>query len=458
MEPGGTIMPQLPTRPPNILLITCHDLGRFLGCYGITSVHTPALDALAAGGIRVAHALATASGCSPARSALATGRYPHSNGVMGLTHPPFNWNINPDERHIAQILGRGGYATYLFGLQHASTDTARLGFGQVHPFRYKALSAAVAGQVEGFLADPKLEQPFYLEVNLEEPHRPYDQGGALPDTRNGVSIPGYLPPGASTAAEMAAFQGAVAQADAAVGRILAAVDAAGLSGDTLVIFCADHGIAMPRAKCTLYDAGIEIALLLRWPNGGLAGGRTVTELVSNIDVLPSILEAVGIPVPERVQGQSFLPLLRGEAYVPRTAIFAEKTYHSYYDPMRAVRTERFKYIRNFDTNFLVEVPGDVQKGLIFRDHVALYHGSEHPPVELYDLEDDPLEERNLAGEQRLATVEQWLDSRLWSWMIRTQDPLLRGPVPSPAYLKTLEAERVFESEEAARAISKSEGL
>lgn len=448
-------MAVLPSHRPHILLITCHDLGRFLGCYGIATVHTPSLDGLAASGLRVDRAFATAPGCSPARSALATGRYPHSNGVMGLTHPPFNWSIKPDERHIAQILGDAGYATNLFGLQHASTDTARLGFGQVHPYKHKAWGASISGQVEAFLAGITPERPLYFEVNLEEPHRPYDQGGALPETDNGVTIPGYLPPGPATVAEMAAFQGAVRQADVAVGRILTAVDRADLRDDTLVVFCSDHGIAMPRAKCTLYDAGIEIALLLRWPAGEPVSGcgRTITEMVSNIDVLPSILEAAGIPVPARVQGQSFLPLLRGEPYVPRTALFAEKTYHSYYDPMRAVRTERFKYIRNFDTNFLVEVPGDVQKGLIFRDHVALYHGSEHPPVELYDLDNDPLEERNLAGDSRLAAVEQWLESRLWSWMARTEDPLLRGPVPSPAYLQTIETERAFESEEAAQAPS-----
>jgi arylsulfatase A-like enzyme len=123
----------------------------------------------------------------------------------------------------------------------------------------------------------------------------------------------------------------------------------------------------------------------------------------------------------------------GERYVPRTAVYAEKTFHSYYDPMRAVRTERFKYIRNFETAFEVEVPADVELGAIFRSHVELYHNGQHPPVELYDLEVDPLEQTNLSGDPRYAEIERELDTQLWTWMADTQDPLLQGPVASPAY-------------------------
>ena len=196
---------------------------------------------------------------------------------------------------------------------------------------------------------------------------------------------------------------------------------------------------MPRAKCTLYDAGIETALMARWPRGGMAEGRLVSEMISNVDVLPTILEAAGVSVPERIQGRSFLPLLRGETYLPRTEIYAEKTYHSYYDPMRAIRTERFKYIRNFETSFLVEVPGDVQQGIIFPRHTALYSGSEHPPTELYDLEVAPWEQGNLTGLGRVGEIERRLASQLQTWMEQTDDPLLSGPVPSPSLRQGMEA-------------------
>jgi arylsulfatase A-like enzyme len=190
---------------------------------------------------------------------------------------------------------------------------------------------------------------------------------------------------------------------------------------------------MPRAKCTLYDPGLETALLIRWPAGGVSGGGTNSALLSNIDLLPTVLEITGTPVPDAVQGRSFAPLLRGDPYQPRHEIFAEKTFHSYYDPMRAIRTDRYKLIRNFEAAFLVEVPGDIQLGAIFRADPARYVGATHPPLELYDLTEDPLEQDNRAGDPDLAGVERDLSNRLWQWMADTGDPLLEGPVPSPSF-------------------------
>lgn len=430
--------------PPNVLLLTCHDIGRHLGCYGVETVQTPNLDALASSGVRFQNAFTVAPSCSPSRAALATGRYPHSNGVMGLAHPPFNWDLAPGEQHVAQLLGSAGFETHLFGLQHVTTSVTRLGFHHLHGFdrtlgcHEHALGHSVVQRVTEFLRQPQSGRPLYIEINLEEPHRPYDQGGALPDDTKGIYVPPYLPAGLAALEEMAALQGAIRQADSAVGQILGLVEEAGLASNMLIIFIADHGLAMPRAKCTLYDPGIEIALVMRWLHGGLPEGTSVSDVISNVDVLPTLLEAVGLPVPRRLQGQSVLPLLRQESYVARAAVYAEKTYHSYYDPMRAIRTARFKYIRNFDSAFQVEVPGDVQLGALFRAHVELYSGGQHPPVELYDLADDPFEQYNLAGAPRLAEIERQLDRRLWDWMRDTDDPLLHGAVPSPVYRQAWE--------------------
>jgi N-sulfoglucosamine sulfohydrolase len=425
--------------PPNILFLTCHDLGRHLHCYGRQTLHSPALDRLAAEGVRFEQAFCTSPGCSPSRGSFATGRFPHANGVMGLVHPPFDWNLHPDELHIAQILGNAGFETHLFGHQHVTTSMPRLGFHHLHGFdevtgcHEPALGATVSQRVIDFLGGELSDRPLYIEVNLEEPHRPYNQGGAWPDDSLGVEVPGYLPPGPAAQVEMAAFQGALRHGDAGIGRILQALDDAGLTDNTLVVFAADHGIAMPRAKCTLYDPGISIALIMRWPEGEITGGRTIPEMVSGVDILPTILEAANIPIADRIQGRSFLPLLRGAPYVPRTEIYAEKSFHSYYDPMRAIRTEHYKYIRNFETAFAVEVPADVQPGEIYRDHVELYVGGTHPAVELYDLDADPLEMDNLSGSTEYADAEAELSSLLLSWMVETGDPLVHGPIPSPSY-------------------------
>lgn len=422
-----------------MFFITCHDLGRHLSCYGVNTVQTPEIDGLAARGVRFSCAFSTSAGCSPARAAMATGRYPHSNGVMGLTHPPFLWDLFPGERHIASILADAGFETHLFGFQHVTTDIHRLGFQHLHGYdelracHEPAWGKNVAVHVAEFLNGPRSERPLYLEINLEEPHRPFDQGGAEPDTERGVFVPPFLPDAPESREEMAAFQGAIRNADRGVGRILQALEDAGLSDDTLVVFVADHGIAFPRAKCTMYDPGIEVALVVHWPRSLWTGGQIVDDMVSTIDVFPTLLEIAGVPLSEGVQGRSFIPLLRGEPYARRTEIYAEKTYHSYYDPMRAVRTERFKYIRNFETTFAVEVPGDVQNGSVFRRFVERYHGGEHPDIEFYDLQTDPEEQRNLAGTEELAGEERRLQGMLWDWMEETNDPLLGGPIASQSY-------------------------
>jgi arylsulfatase A-like enzyme len=172
---------------------------------------------------------------------------------------------------------------------------------------------------------------------------------------------------------------------------------------------------------------------MRWPEGGIGGGAVRTELVSNIDILPAILEAARVPVPDGVQGRSLL-----RAGASRETIFAEKTFHSYYDPMRCIRTRRHKFIRNFETGFAVEVPGDIQLSPIFRADPSRYSRDRASVVELYDLEADPLEQRNLAGTAGVADVEKHLSTELWSWMRETTDPLLKGPVPSPRYRQAMQ--------------------
>lgn len=429
---------------PNILFFTCHDLGRHLGCYGHPTVPSPALDALAGAGLRCANAFCTAPQCSPSRASLHTGCYPHATGVLGLAHAPFGWRLTPPTQHLAHRLNAAGYHTALIGMQHviARGDAAELGYRQIWPVAPAGEEATRAAAVLRELAGGP---PFYLEVGFEEPHRPYDFGGATPDATRGVAVPSYLPDVPAMRQEMAAFQGAVRAMDTAVGRILAVVDELGLAANTWVIFTADHGIAMPRAKGTLYDAGIEIALLMRWPERHLAGG-TVHPLVSNVDMVPTMLEGLGLPVPATLQGRSFWPLLRGGTYTPRTEIFAEKTFHTYYEPMRAIRTATHKYIVNFEVSTAVDVPTDVRTSPAYALLLPELD-RERVPVELYDLAADPGERTNLAGQPAVAAIEDDLRRRLRAWMQETGDPLLAGPVASPYYADALRRLRAGAPEE-----------
>ncbi|HYW87917.1 MAG TPA: sulfatase-like hydrolase/transferase, partial [Chloroflexota bacterium] len=236
--------------PPSVLFLTCHDLGQHLGCYGQPTVASPALDRLAGSGVRFERSFCTAPQCSPSRASLHTGRYPHTTGVLGLAHAPFGWRLDPSERHFARILGEAGYSTSLIGMQHLIErgSAHELGYQQVAPVMAAHEEAEVAVAQLRELSD--LEAPFYLEVGFEEPHRPYDFGGALPDSSRGVAVPGYLPDTPEAHEEFAAFQGSISQMDQAVSRILSALDELGLADSTLVVFATDHGAAMPRAKCT----------------------------------------------------------------------------------------------------------------------------------------------------------------------------------------------------------------
>lgn len=397
------------TTARDVVVMTTHDIGRHLHCYGRTSVVSPRLDALANEGVRYARAFATAPQCSPSRASLATGMYPHNNGVMGLAHRGFDWELAVP--HAAAIFAGAGFESHLFIGQHVTPHPDRLGFTAMHA-------------IDDLAAILKTDQRLYLEVNFEETHRPYPPAGRPP---RDLEVPGYLPDIPEAVEEMTAVEQTITVMDAAAGRFLDALQRAGRANDAFVVFTTDHGLAMPRAKCTLYDPGIEVALIARWPAGGVSGGQVQQQLVSNVDVLPTLLAAAGVPIPEGVQGQS---LDKG-----RVAIFAEKTFHSYYDPMRCIRTERYKFIRNFESAFAVEVPADIQAGPIFRSDPTRYSKDRPNLVELYDMEHDPLERDNLAA---ASDVEHELSDRLRAWMRETNDPLLDGPVPSPYYRRAME--------------------
>ena len=401
----------------DVVVMTTHDIGRHLHCYGRRSVVSPNLDRLAATGWRFDGAFATAPQCSPSRASLASGMYPHNNGVLGLSHAGFDWALSVP--HAAAMFAAAGFRTHLFGGQHVTPRPETLGFQQMHP----------TAAVEEVLARAGVER-LYLEINFEETHRPFPPAGPPPA---GLEIPGYLPDGPEAVEEMTQVEQTITAMDGAAGGVLEALEKSGRGDDAFIIFTTDHGLAMPRAKCTLYDPGLEVALIARWINGGIAGGEIHPELVSNIDVLPTLLEATGLAIPEAIQGRSLIER-RG-----RDSIFAEKTFHSYYDPMRCIRTERYKLIRNFESAFAVEVPADIQQGPIFRANPGLYSRDRSGVTELYDLARDPLEQTNLAGVRDLAEVEYELSDRMWGWMRETTDPLLHGPIASPHYRRAMGA-------------------
>ncbi len=439
-------------KKPNIILITNHDIGQHLGCYGVETVNTPNIDKFASEGIRFSNSFCTAPQCSPSRASIYTGRYPHNNGVMGLTHFNFAWDLNPEEKHLNGYLKDAGYETALIGIQHETRYPEKIGFDYLKVAGVDASSGTFSAG-SGYQGNPACEQvaedtvayirekgdsgtPFYLQTGFFEPHRKFDFGGATPDSSKGVTVPPYLVDTESAREEFAAYQGAIKKVDAAIGEIFNAIDQAGIGENTIVIYTADHGIPFPRAKCTLYDAGLQVPFIIRWRKRGWHGGKVFSEMISNIDYLPTLLDALELDIPQKIQGKSFAGLLDDKDYTPRKEIFGELTYHDYYNPMRCIRTEKYKLIANFSSAPAIMnpsqsyLPACVTK--VPEDPAYAYH--EH--LLLYDLENDPNEMTNLADINEYETVKNDLSNRLFEWMRRTDDPLLEGAVACPQHYDT----------------------
>jgi len=407
---------------PNILIIITHDTGRHLGCYG-RKVETPNLNRLADEGVIFTNFFCTAPQCSPSRASLLTGRYPHNHGLIGLTHRGFH--LNKDEPLLPALLADAGYSTYLFGFQHKSSNPYSLGYQKV--FKAKSNSCLnVTPLVLDFLAkEPK--EPFFAMIGFSETHRPFPGYEGPVDDVEGFP---YLPDIEDIRRDIASLNILVRRVDEKVGEILRAVDDAGLRDDTLIVFTTDHGVAFPGAKATLFDPGIEISMLMRGP-GGFEGGKRIDALLSNLDFAPTILDLCDVPTPTKMQGKSMLPVIRGEVDRLHDRIFVEQTYHAAYDPIRGVRTERFKYIRSFEKRpfwFPPNVDGGLSKEVARR---LGYFNKPRASEMLFDLQEDPTERKNLVSDPRYADVLKKMRSILEEWMRRTADPLLHGYVPPP---------------------------
>ena len=426
------------SRKPNIVVLIRHDLGQHVGCYGAPDVHTPNIDALAREGTRFTNSFCTAPQCSPSRAALWTGRFPHANGVVGLTHGRFANDLNDDEVHLAQLLSEGGYDTHLFGVQHETSTPERLGYGTIHsggPAHETAERAAAF-----FRHRPSREKPVFASIGFFEPRRPFPHDGFVPADPDSLTVPSFLPDIPVVREDLAQMGASIAALDRAVGRIVSAVRESDDAQNTLIIMTADHGIPFPGANMTLYDKGLEVPFIVTGP--GIRRAAVLEQMISNVDVMPTLLEVADLPLPENLHGRSFLALLNGDAYEPRRSVFAEKTYHTYYDPMRCVRTQRHKVIANFENAPYQESPADYLNNAKGYPEIALAGERSrtsfyHPPIELYDLENDPDELTNLAEDSEYREIRDDLIRELRGWMEETGDALLDGPIPQGAYVSRM---------------------
>ena len=411
-------------RLPNIVYIHSHDSGRYLQPYG-HAVPTPNLQRLAREGVLFRRAFSVAPTCSPSRSGLLTGQCPHKNGMLGLAHRGFA--LNDYKKHIVHTLRSKGYHSVLAGLQHVAVQPEMIGYDEIISPKNKS-ALQVAPVAMEFLNRSHTE-PFFLDVGFFETHREYPKPTPADDARY-IQPPVPIPDTPQTREDIAAYHASARILDGGVGRVLDALDANGLTENTLVISTTDHGISFPLMKCNLTDSGSGVSLIMRGP-GEFQGGRICDALLSQLDIYPTLCDLLGIDRPEWLEGKSFLPILRGEKQEINDEVFAEVTYHAAYEPKRAVRTQRWKYIRRFGDRTTPVLP-NCDDG--FSKSLWLQHGWKQeilPKEDLYDLIFDPTEHQNLADDPTYKDTLAEMRGRLDRWMRRTDDPLLRGPVPAP---------------------------
>ncbi len=408
---------------PNVLYIHSHDTGRFVQPYG-HQVPTPNIQLLADQGVLFREAFCAAPTCSGSRASLLTGQYCHKNGMLGLAHR--GWELRDYGQHLVHPLRVAGYRSVLIGEQHISEDPAVIGYDDVIEVDSHH-AADVAPITIDALRDAA--EPFFVSVGFFETHRQYRLPTSVRDSLYSRP-PSNLPDTAETRADMAAFKASARSLDQGIGAVLNGLYESGLAERTLIICTTDHGLAFPGAKATLYDRGIGVMLLMRGP-GGFVGGKVFDAIVSHLDVYPTVCELAGIATPPYAQGSSLMPLVRGEVDRVHDEIYAEMTYHAAYQPLRAVRTERWKYIRRFDDfkhPVLSNCDDSASKDLLARSGWA---DEIVPEEQLFDLRLDPNEANDLSGDPRRRAELAEMRGRLDRWMRETGDPLLEGPVPLP---------------------------
>ncbi|MGC9452076.1 MAG: sulfatase family protein [Oceanipulchritudo sp.] len=425
----------------NIVYIHTHDLGNWIPPLG-RDVEAPNITALAAESTLFTNAQSAAPTCSPSRAALLTGVNPHQAQMLGLAHRGFS--LTHPERHVASLLRNRGYETVLCGIQHVFSSFDVEGFpydhvlAQIHRTETEPMEsyqrrrdAEVADAASDWLRNRSGEGNFFLSVGFFQPHRPLLE--ADPDIKDSaVETPAILPGEDRVRGDFQSLKTSIRYLDRAVGRVVEALKESGEWDRSIILFTTDHGIAFPLHKCCLRDSGTRVVLMLRHPGLPATHGTRTDALVSHQDVLPTFLEWLGLPLPDWCEGHSLDKLMKGEVAQVREEVFAEVNYHAAYEPMRSIRTREYRLVRHFlnDGGWVLSNIDDSPAKEAWMESPSYREGV--PEWELYDLRKDPEEAVNLADDPEYAEVRSQLEARLLDWMRRTDDPLLRGPLPRPA--------------------------
>lgn len=413
-----------PATHPNVLWIVADDMGLEIGAYGDALARTPNIDRLAAEGVRFTNAFATSGVCSPSRAALITGTWAtsigahHMRSIVGGYQPV----PPPDVKTFAEHLRAAGYYTSSlnkldYQFSGVVSDAPRTNWDE--------WNGDWRGRAPG--------QPFFAYVTLLDSHESQLFGDAPTETDPAtVTVPPYLPDTPRVRRDLARYYDVVAIVDAKVGALLTRLEEEGIADETVVVFLSDNGRGLPREKRTVYDGGIHMPLIVRWP-GHVAPGSVRDDLVSFIDLAPTMLALAGVERPASMPGRVFL----GDASEPEPEfVFAQADRHDEAtDRIRAVRDRRFKYLRNHMPEkpygqriAFRELLGTMQEILRLHDEGTLappadwyFRPPPKPLEELYDTAVDPYELVNLAGRPEHQARLERMRAAHDAWVVASGD-------------------------------------
>ncbi|MBA4065625.1 MAG: heparan N-sulfatase [Isosphaera sp.] len=418
--------------PPNVVVVIADDMAaEDCGAYGHPKVRTPNLDRLARDGVRFDRAFLTCSSCSPSRASILTGRYPHQTGAEQL-----HWPLPADQVMVSTPLRKAGYWTAAAGKWHLGA-AAKKQFDVVEEGGGKGGNE---GWVPLLRGRPK-DKPFFVWLAATDPHRPYEPGAvAKPHAPADAVVPPYLPDPPAVRADLAAYYDEIARLDAHLGEVLDELDRQKVADDTVVVFLSDNGRPFPRCKTTVYDSGVRTPFVVRWPAKVKAGG-VCGRLVSSVDLAPTVLGLAGLKPGPTFVGKDFAPLLADPTKAVREFVFAERNWHDYEARIRAVRSERFKLVRNDYRDLPNTPPADAVRSPSFAELVRLRDADKlTPPLracfakplareELYDVDADPHELADVSADPRHAAELGRLRAALAGWAKETDDRVPKERTP-----------------------------
>ena len=433
-------------QPPNLILIIADDMSwDDCGACGHPNIQTPNLDKLAEEGMMFHQGFITTSSCSPSRASMITGTYPHQTDAEQL-----HWPLPADKVTFVEKLKEAGYWTGQAGKWH---------LGDYVKNRFHMLAGESTDKLEqsyGKLPEsdnsgahlwvPLLEhrpdnQPFFLWLAAIDPHRGYEEGIIEnPHTAEDVVLPPYVPDTEQVREDYALYYDEISRMDSYIGDVMETLEKQGVSENTLILFISDNGRPFPRDKTTMYDSGIKSPWIVKWPAGVDTGTHTQS-LVSSVDIGNTFLSLAGAELLEDSPGVDFSPVFENPETIVRDRIYGQAHWHDHENFVRAVRDNRFKYIRTFFNELPLTPPADALNGGTFAEireqedegrldaSQKAYYFEPRPKEELYDVVNDPHELNNLADNPEFRDELERLRGELLEFMETYNDgvPRLRTP-------------------------------